>query len=146
MTVSNLGILARLYRVQAPAMRSAHNTHRTETTMPKYLFLQRSQPRQPQQQQQPSPAQMQEMYAAFNAWKEKFKANILDMGGKLMPGGKVVTTAGASDGPFVETKEIVGGYMLVVAESLDHAIEVARECPGVVMPGSSVEIREIAGA
>ncbi len=108
--------------------------------MPKYLFLQRSQPRP---SQQPSPAQMQEMYAAFNAWKEKFKDNILDMGGQLKPGGKVVTTSGATDGPFVEAKEIVGGYMLVSAESFDRALEVARESPGVMMPGSSVEIREI---
>jgi hypothetical protein len=108
--------------------------------MPKYLFLQRSQPRP---SQQPSPAQMQEMYAAFNAWKEKFKDNILDMGGQLKPGGKVVTTSGATDGPFVEAKEIVGGYMLVSAESFDRALEVARESPGVIMPGSSVEIREI---
>jgi hypothetical protein len=139
--VSNLGFFARLWY-------AGHAARRTilDTTMPKYLFLQRSQPRQPQQQQQPSPAQMQEMYAAFNAWKEKFKENILDMGGKLMPGGKVVTMSGASDGPFVEAKEIVGGYMLVSAESVERAIEVATECPGVLMPGSSVEIREIAGA
>ena len=46
------------------------------------------------ERQPPSPAQMQEMYAAFNAWKEKFKDNILDMGGKLKPGGKVVTRVG----------------------------------------------------
>jgi len=89
---------------------------------------------------------MQDMYAAFNAWKEKFKENILDMGGKLVPGGKIVTTSGATDGPFVEAKEIVGGYMLVSAESVDRAIEVATECPGVLTPGSSVEIREVAGA
>jgi hypothetical protein len=87
---------------------------------------------------------MQEMYAAFNAWKEKFKENILDMGGKLLPGGKVVTTSGATDGPFVEAKEIVGGYMLVSAESFDRAVEVAGEMP-MLMPGSSIEIREIAG-
>jgi hypothetical protein len=87
---------------------------------------------------------MQEMYAAFNAWKEKFKENILDMGGKLKPGGKVVTTSGATDGPFVEAKEIVGGYMLVTAESYDRAVEVAREM-GIMMPGSSIEIREVAG-
>lgn len=111
--------------------------------MPKYLFLQRSLPGKPQQQ--PSPAQMQEMYAAFSAWKDKFKENILDMGGKLKPGGKVVSVSGATDGPFVEAKEIVGGYMLVSAESFDRALEVARECPGVIMPGSSVEIREVAG-
>jgi hypothetical protein len=106
-----------------------------------YLFLQRSQSGKPQQQ--PSPAQMQEMYAAFNVWKEKFKDNILDMGGKLMPGGKVVTTSGAIDGPFVEVKEIVGGYMLVSAGSVEEAMQVASEMP-MLMPGSSIEIREIA--
>ena len=112
----------------------------TGDTMPKYLFLQRS---VPGKREQPSPARMQEMFAAFNTWKEKFKENILDMGGQLMPGGKVVTTSDATDGPFVETKEIVGGYMLVSAETFDRALEVARESPGVMMPGSSVEIREI---
>ena len=112
--------------------------------MPKYLFIQRSATRTPQQKpQQLSPAQMQEMYAAFNAWKERFKSNILDMGGKLKAGGKVVTDSGATDGPFVESKEVVGGYMLVSAESIEQAVRVAKESPGVISPGSSVEIREI---
>jgi hypothetical protein len=108
----------------------------------KYLFIQRS---APGKQQQPSPAQMQEMFAVFNAWKDKFKANILDMGGKLKPGGKIVTASGVTDGPFVETKEIVGGFMIVAAESYDRALEVARESPGLMSPGSSIELREIAG-
>jgi hypothetical protein len=108
----------------------------------KYLFLIRSARGKPQQQ--PSPAQMQDMYAAFNAWKEKFKENILDVGGKLMPGGKLVTTSGATDGPFVEAKEIVGGYMFVSADSVERAIEVAKEMP-MLMPGSAIEIREVAG-
>ena len=107
----------------------------------KYLFLQRS---QPSGRQQPSPAQMQDMFAAFNAWKEKFKDNIVDMGGKLMPGGKVVTNSGAADGPFVESKEIVGGYMFVIADSIDRAVEVAREMP-MLTPGATIEIREVAG-
>ena len=108
--------------------------------MPKYLFLQRS---VPGQSERPSPEQMQEMFAAFNAWKEKFKDRILDMGGQLDPRGKVVSASGATDGPFVEAKEIVGGYMFVTAASFEQALEVARESPGVMMPGSSVEIREI---
>ena len=87
---------------------------------------------------------MQEMYAAFNAWKEKFKANILDMGGKLRPGGKVLSSSGVKDGPFMEVKEIVGGYMVVAAETYDRALQVVRECPGVLSPGASVEIREMA--
>ena len=115
----------------------------------KYMCIHRSAPgkQQPQQQaQQPSPAQMQEMYIAFNVWKEKFKANILDTGGKLKSGGKILASSGVTDGPFVESKEIVGGFMIVAAESYDQAVEVVRECPGILMsPGSSVEIRELAG-
>jgi hypothetical protein len=88
---------------------------------------------------------MQEMFAAWNAWKEKFKDNILDMGGKLGPTGKVVTASGVMDGPFVEAKEIVGGYMIVTAESYDRALEVARGVLAMSMPGARIEIREIAG-
>lgn len=108
----------------------------------KYLVMLRS---SPGKQEPPSPAQLQDMYAAFHAWKEKFKANIVDMGAKLRPGGKIVTAAGATDGPFVEAKEIVGGFMIVAAESYDQAIEIASGCPGVLHPGSSLEIREMAG-
>lgn len=107
----------------------------------KYLFIQRS---QPGKREPPSPAQMQEMLAVFTAWREKFKANIVDMGGKLAPGGKIVTASGVTDGPFVEAKEVVGGFMIVSAESFERALEVAREGPGMMMPGSSIEIREIA--
>jgi hypothetical protein len=109
--------------------------------MPKYLFLQRSVPTP--SPQPPSPAQMQAMFAAFTAWREKFKDHIVDMGGKLKSTGSVVSTTGTTDGPFVEAKEIVGGYMLVSAESLERALEVARESPGVLLPGSSVEVREL---
>ena len=113
-------------------------------TTQKHLCLQRSLPGK-QEKQQPSPAQMQEMYAAFNAWKEKFKANILDMGGRLEPGGKFLGEAGVTDGPFVEAKELIGGFMIIAAESYDHALEVAGACPGLISPGSGVEVREISG-
>ncbi len=108
-----------------------------------YLCIQRNRPGQPGKGQAPSPAQMEEMYAKFNAWKEKFQGNIVDMGGKLSGGGKIVTAEGAKDGPFVEAKEVIGGYMIVSAESIEEAVEVARQCPGVARPGSSVEVREI---
>ncbi len=108
-----------------------------------YLLIQRS---LPGKRETPSPAQMQEMYAAFHAWKEKFEASIVDMGGKLSASGRVLNASGVSDGPFIEAKEIVGGFMIVAAESYERALEVARECPGVIGPGSSVEIREIQGS
>jgi hypothetical protein len=93
----------------------------------------------------PSPAQMQAMYEKFNAWKEKFQKNLVDVGGRL-GAGRLVGLDKAQptpDGPFVEVKELVGGYMIVSAANLDEATQVARECPGLVRPGSGVEVIEI---
>jgi hypothetical protein len=86
---------------------------------------------------------MEEMYAKFNAWKAKFQENIVDLGGKLNDGGKVLTSEGATDGPFVEVKELVGGFMILTAKTIEEAMEVAHQCPGAVMPGGSLEIREV---
>ena len=110
--------------------------------MPKYLCLQRSLPGGDSDADKPSPAQMQAMYAKFNEWREKFQASLVDVGGRL-GAGQLVTTQPPPDGPFVELKELVGGYMIVSAASLEEAIQVARECPGLVRPGSGVEVIEI---
>lgn len=57
-----------------------------------------------------------------------------------MRNGKSVVT----DGPFMEAKEIVGGYMIVTADSYEHALEMAREMYGMMSPGTRIEIREMA--
>jgi hypothetical protein len=93
----------------------------------------------------PSPEQMQQMFAAYKAWMEKFKDDILDLGDKLKSDGRVVSSSGVADGPFVEAKEVVGGYMIVAAETYDGAVEVVRACPAVDAPGALLEIRELAG-
>ena len=108
--------------------------------MPKYLCMQRGLPGGASERA--SPSQMQEMYARFGAWQEKFAKNLVDLGGKL-GAGRLVTAESVTDGPFVEVKELVGGYMIVLAASLEEAIEVARGCPGLVRPGSGVEVIEI---
>jgi hypothetical protein len=110
--------------------------------MPKFLCLQRSLPGAAQSGK-PSPAEMQAMYEKFSAWRETFQQNLTDLGGRL-GAGRLVTDK-APDGPFVEVKELVGGYMIVTAPSIDEAIAVARECPGLVRPGSGVEVIEIFG-
>ena len=109
----------------------------------KYLVLFRSQ--RTGGQPGPSPEQMQQMFAAYKAWMEKFKNDILDMGDKLNSEGRVVTASGVADGPFVEAKEVVGGYMIVAASSFDEAVAVVQACPAVHAPGVSLEIREMAG-
>jgi hypothetical protein len=58
--------------------------------------------------------------------------------GRLVTGkAKTVT-----DGPFGETKDLVGGYLLVVAPNLESATELARGCP-VLENDGSVEVREL---
>ena len=112
--------------------------------MPQYLCIQRSrQSGDSQPSEKPSPAQMEQMMAKFNAWREKFQSNITDMGGPLDSAGKVVSAESVSDGPFIEAKEIIGGYMIVTADSIETAAQIAQESPGVMGPGTSVEVREI---
>lgn len=109
--------------------------------MPKYLCLQRSFPGGASPGEKPSPAQIQAMYEKFNAWRERFQKNLVDLGGRL--GAGRLATGAPPDGPLVEVKELLGGYMIVSASSLDEAIQIASECPGLVRPGSGVEVIEI---
>src|SRR5215211_3349282 len=106
----------------------------------KYLCMYRGTP----SQDKPSPAQMQDMFTAFNEWKEKFTASILDMGSKLKLSGRVVTASGVTDGPFAEAKEIVGGFMIIAADDYDGAVTIVKAMPTMQMPGARVEIREMA--
>jgi hypothetical protein len=50
-----------------------------------------------------------------------------------------------TDGPFVETKEVIGGYYVLEAADLDAAIALASRLPEVSAPTSGVEIRPIVG-
>jgi hypothetical protein len=45
-----------------------------------------------------------------------------------------------TDGPFTETKEALGGYYLIEANDLDHALDIAKLCPA---PFGGVEVRPI---
>ncbi len=55
-------------------------------------------------------------------------------------GGKTTVT----DGPFVEAKEVVGGYWLIDVKSKDEAVEWAKRCPAVkVDSGAVIEVRQI---
>ena len=112
--------------------------------MPKFLCLQRNLGGKEGSSSKPSPAEMQAMYGKFNDWREKFRDNLSDLGGRLGK-GKMALSDPPPDGPFIEVKELVGGYMIVSAASLDEAVQVARECPGVVRPGSGIEVIEILG-
>jgi hypothetical protein len=93
----------------------------------------------------PSPEEMQAFMVMWGEWFQKFAGAILDGGDGLKPGGRVLNPGGiVSDGPFVEAKEVVGGYSVVEAASYDGALAMARECP-IATVGGRIEIREFAG-
>jgi hypothetical protein len=92
----------------------------------------------------PSPEEMQQVLAAWHAWKEKFPS-IVDMGDGLLPTGRAIKNGAVSDGPTVESKELVTGYSIVAAADYEAALTVARACPILFVPGASIEVRELAG-
>jgi len=110
--------------------------------MTKYLFIYRN---PPAPDRQPSPEELQQMFAQWEAWKTKFKDHVVDVGDGLKHGGKTLTAAGVTDGPFAEAKELVGGFSIVQAASYEQALEVARECPITFIPDYSIEVREMMG-
>lgn len=111
--------------------------------MTKYLFIYRS---PPMQGPPPSPQEMQAVLAAWGDWIGKFAqaGHIVDAGDGLKETGRVLKAKGVvTDGPFVEAKEVLGGYSIVQAKDYDEALKVAKECPAAQY--GSIEIRELAG-
>jgi hypothetical protein len=112
--------------------------------VPNYLFVYRS---EPFDFSKVSPEQMQKSMDMWTSWIGKgFQEGwMLDAGDALMPEGRVVSKdLVVTDGPFMESKELVGGYGVIKAASFDEAIVHAKTCPNVV-EGGSVEIRQMAG-
>ena len=79
------------------------------------------------------------------AWGGKMEAaGILKGGNALQSTAKRVSGPArtTSDGPFVEGKELVGGYYIVQAENADAVVEIAQDFPDYDL-GGTVEIREV---
>lgn len=92
-----------------------------------------------------SPEQMQEHMQAWGVWMQELgQSGNFVTGLPLQSEGKVVENYGEiiTDGPFAEGKELVGGYLIVKANDLDHATELSKKCP-IFERGGTVEVREI---
>lgn len=93
-----------------------------------------------------SPEQMQAEMALWNAWMGKLAAQdkLID-GQPLYPQGKVLhgTRKKLTDGPYVEGKDLVGGYLLIRATDLDEAVALSKDCPQLNSDDGTVEVREI---
>lgn len=110
--------------------------------MPNFLYIFRGGGMSTRQ----SPQELQQQMQKWGAWIQQlrqdghFKAGEpLENGGKVVRGKKKAIT----DGPYAEAKDLVGGFLLIEARSLDEATELSRDCPGLDVDGT-VEIRPIA--
>lgn len=114
--------------------------------MPKFMFVYRSS--MENLEHELSPEQIQQIMELWNQWigDGMKKGWMIDPGDALNPTGKVLNHEKVlTDGPFAESKEIVGGYTIVQCDSYDAAAKISETCPHLTEPGNTVEIRELAG-
>jgi hypothetical protein len=91
-----------------------------------------------------TPELFQQVMEAHN----RFAEQVPELGGEILHGRALQPTATATsirkdvvtDGPFVETKETFGGFYLISAKDLDHALAIAKLCPAGF---GGVEVRPI---
>ncbi len=87
------------------------------------------------------------MQAAIEEWLKWMgtiaaQGRLADQGNSLSLEGKVVRANDVTDGPYVEIKEALGGYIVVRGEDFEDVISIARECP-IVKAGGNIEIRKV---
>lgn len=94
-----------------------------------------------------SPEEMQQVADQWMAWfKRLTEQGTAIAGNPLEPEGRIVSGKNGrvvSDGPFAESKEAIGGYFLLRVSTLDEAVAIAKQCPGLGY-GAVVEVRPVA--
>lgn len=89
-----------------------------------------------------SPEEIQQILERYGAWKDKVRGT----GQKLFDGeGRVVVRKdnglSITDGPYVESKEVLGGYFILEADDYDTVAKLVEDCPH--LDFGSIEIRRI---
>lgn len=92
-----------------------------------------------------SPDAQQAHMQKWFTWVEKLTKEKRYVGGEaLLPGGKSISGSNktVTDGPFAESKEVVGGFFVVEAKDYNEAVEMAKASPDFEL-GGSVEVRQV---
>jgi len=91
-----------------------------------------------------SPSEMQANMGKWMAWVEKLsKEGKYVSGEPLLPGGKLVSgPTSVTDGPYTEGKEVVGGYFIINASSIDEAVVECRQYPDFDF-GGQIQVRPV---
>lgn len=116
--------------------------------MPKFMVLVHN----PQVPPQLSPEEMRQIFQRFHAWTANLRQQ-----GRILAGEKLVYSEGrvlraegtavvVTDGPYLESKEVLGGFWLIEAASYDEAVQLVSD--GSFLPflrdfGGTLELRQI---
>jgi hypothetical protein len=113
--------------------------------MEKYMLIFRNSQSSEDSFQSLSPAEMQAELDKWGKWiggiaaqGKMLSTDALQHSGKLVKGSKQIV----SDGPYIESKELVSGFLILQADSFDEAIELSKGCPIYDIEGS-VEVRPV---
>jgi hypothetical protein len=91
--------------------------------------------------------QQQDWYAEIMSWYEKHGSSgvVTEMGHQLQgpDTARTVRSGGVTDGPFIESKEVLGGYSVLETATYDEAVDVARSWPGVDRGLITIELRPV---
>ncbi len=92
------------------------------------------------------PEEIQSIIEKYVAWTRRLEGEGRYVeGAKLHGHGRVIRkpggTVAVTDGPYIEGKELLGGYMIILAASYDEALALAEDGPAV--KNGAVEVRQI---
>lgn len=115
--------------------------------MPQFMLLLHHEPRNITAL---APEEMQARIAEYTAWSQRLVAAGKFQGGQKLAddGGRNITANGetlsVTDGPYSETKEVIGGYFMVEAAGYDEAVALCEGSPHLKY-GGRIEVRQIQG-
>lgn len=116
--------------------------------MARFMFIYHDSPEIHSKEMSMSPEDMQGIMEQWNGWigKGMEEGWMADSGDALKPDGRIMDSNKViSDGPFTESKEIIGGFSIIEAEDYDAACEIAKSCPAFNSGSCRLEVRELAG-
>jgi hypothetical protein len=96
---------------------------------------------------QPTPEQMEIYMSDWMKWINWISANnkLVDGGNHLQYSGRLIKPNNIIiDKPYSANKESVAGYIIILADNIEGAVEIAKRCPILKGKGNSVEVRQTA--